>query len=73
MPDWDQIAAEIARTCGEPFRPAAPQTLGGGCINAAVRLVDGARSAGTHQIVWDGVDEQGRAVPSAGTTLPAAE
>ncbi len=28
------------------------------------RLLQGRREAGTHQVVWDGADEQGRAVPS---------
>ena len=28
------------------------------------RLLQGGRDAGTHQVVWDGTDQQGRAVPS---------
>jgi fructosamine-3-kinase len=44
MTDWNQIAERIAEASGEPFEPLPPRTIGGGCVNAAVRLSDGRRS-----------------------------
>ena len=44
MTDWDQIARRIAEASAEPFAPLPPRSIGGGCINAAVRLSDGRRS-----------------------------
>jgi protein-ribulosamine 3-kinase len=41
---WISIARYIAESTGEPFAPAAPTGVGGGCINTAVRLSDGRRS-----------------------------
>lgn len=41
MTDWNQIAAGISAAIGEPFIPQTPRNIGGGCINAAVRLSDG--------------------------------
>ncbi len=37
---WRQIAGHIASVTGEPFEPAEPVALGGGCINRAFRLRD---------------------------------
>jgi fructosamine-3-kinase len=44
MTDWNEIARRIAEASGEPFDPQPPRSIGGGCINAAVRLSDGRRS-----------------------------
>jgi fructosamine-3-kinase len=44
MTDWKSIAKQIQATTGRPFTPRAPQSVGGGCINAAVRLSDGRES-----------------------------
>lgn len=41
---WEQIAEAISRTTGTPFRSSAVDSIGGGCINSAVRLSDGDRS-----------------------------
>jgi fructosamine-3-kinase len=41
---WSTIAAYIARATGEPFEPRPPSSVGGGCINTAVRLSDQHRS-----------------------------
>ena len=41
MTDWNQIARLIAEASGESFAPLPPRSIGGGCINAAVRLSDG--------------------------------
>ncbi len=41
---WDEIAATISRASGEPFRVSEKEALGGGCINSAYRVTDGARS-----------------------------
>ena len=41
---WQHIAARISELSGSPFSPAAPQHLGGGCINTALRLSDGGQS-----------------------------
>jgi fructosamine-3-kinase len=43
MSALELIAAEIAAVTEEPFAPAQPQHVGGGCINRAVRLTDGTR------------------------------
>jgi fructosamine-3-kinase len=40
---WAAVARQIGELTGEPFAPAPPQSLGGGCINAAARLSDGDR------------------------------
>lgn len=40
----DRIAAAIADATGIAFQPDAPEPIGGGCINRAVRLHDGQRS-----------------------------
>lgn len=42
MTDWETIAARIAGTAGHPFEPDAPHLVGGGCINTAYSLSDGA-------------------------------
>jgi fructosamine-3-kinase len=44
MSDWNSIADNISRVTGIPFSPREPRNLGGGCINRALRLSDGARS-----------------------------
>jgi len=44
MTDWTSIAKHIAAASGEAFAAQPPRTIGGGCINAAVRLSDGRRS-----------------------------
>jgi len=44
MPDWTQIAAAISKASNQPFHPRSPQNQGGGCINTAVTLADGASS-----------------------------
>jgi len=41
---WAVIARQIGELTGKPFAPAPPQSIGGGCINAAVRLSDADRS-----------------------------
>jgi protein-ribulosamine 3-kinase len=38
--DWSFIAGQIAAAAGEPFDPAPPRNVGGGCINTAVVLSD---------------------------------
>lgn len=38
---WQDIADQISARTGRPFRPRQPDSLGGGCINAAFRLGDG--------------------------------
>jgi fructosamine-3-kinase len=42
--DWRAIARTIAEVSGEGFDPRPPDSVGGGCINQALRLVDGERS-----------------------------
>jgi fructosamine-3-kinase len=37
---WEQIAATIGTHTGQPFSPAPPRRLSGGCINAAFTLTD---------------------------------
>jgi len=44
MTVWAAIAGQISALTGERFAPAAPRSLGGGCINTAVRLSDGRSS-----------------------------
>ena len=44
MADWQQIAAHIADASGRPFLPETSRSLGGGCINSAMRLSDGVQS-----------------------------
>lgn len=44
MKSWSTIAAYIAQATGEPFEPRPPSSVGGGCINTAVRLSDHRRS-----------------------------
>jgi protein-ribulosamine 3-kinase len=39
--DWSEIVARIGAASSKPFTPAAPRSVGGGCINAAVTLSDG--------------------------------
>jgi len=41
--DWRAVAAQIATLTGRPFDPAPPRSVGGGCINTASVLSDGAR------------------------------
>ena len=41
---WTEIAVQIGQATGAPFGPGQAQALGGGCINAAYRFADGARS-----------------------------
>jgi fructosamine-3-kinase len=41
---WAAIAAQISALTGVPFSPAAPRSVGGGCINTTVRLGDGRQS-----------------------------
>jgi fructosamine-3-kinase len=41
---WQHIAARIGELSGRAFSPAAPRHVGGGCINSALRLSDGAQS-----------------------------
>jgi fructosamine-3-kinase len=43
MNTWQIIAEHIAQITGEPFDPVEPRHVGGGCINTAVRLLDGER------------------------------
>jgi fructosamine-3-kinase len=40
---WSLIARQISEVTGSAFNPHAPRPLGGGCINAAWELSDGAR------------------------------
>lgn len=40
---WADVAAEISRASGEPFRAATRNPLGGGCINTAFCVADGGR------------------------------
>lgn len=37
--NWNQIAAAISEACGEPFNLQRTDSIGGGCINSAYRLV----------------------------------
>ena len=44
MSIWQDIAARISAASGHPFEPGTPGGLGGGCINRAFRLTDGAQT-----------------------------
>lgn len=44
MIDWGAIARHIGAVTGEAFEPRERQSIGGGCINAAALVTDGARS-----------------------------
>lgn len=44
MNPWQMIAQHIAQVTGAAFDPLEPKHIGGGCINTAVRLVDGERA-----------------------------
>jgi fructosamine-3-kinase len=44
MSDWQAIAEQINRVTGEPFNPEPARSVGGGCINTAVKLGDGRRT-----------------------------
>ena len=43
MTDWHSIASQIGDVTGDAFRPGAPRSMGGGCINTAVKLCEGER------------------------------
>ena len=43
MTDWKRIADGIAEATGRPFDPDTPRSVGGGCINTAVKLCAGDR------------------------------
>lgn len=38
MTDWNAIAVHISRAVGHPFKPDAPRSVGGGCINSAYSI-----------------------------------
>jgi len=40
---WQQIAADISAHSNENFEPHPPKSIGGGCINQAMKLSDGCR------------------------------
>lgn len=40
MTDWTSIAAHVAAAAAHPFKPNAPSSVGGGCINSAYVLRD---------------------------------
>lgn len=42
MTDWAAIAEQVSSALGAPFRPGSPRPVGGGCINRAAVLTDGA-------------------------------
>lgn len=44
MHQWQMIAEQITQITGKPFQPLEPREIGGGCINRAVRLLDGERT-----------------------------
>jgi len=44
MHQWQMIAEQITQITGKPFQPLEPREIGGGCINTAVRLLDGERT-----------------------------
>lgn len=44
MVDWDHIARHITAVTGARFSPEPPRNMGGGCINSALKLVDGDNS-----------------------------
>lgn len=41
---WEAIGAEVSQVLGLRFRPESVESIGGGCINDAFRLSDGATS-----------------------------
>lgn len=41
MDSWARIAQHISASRGKAFHPQAPRSIGGGCINTAVKLSDG--------------------------------
>jgi protein-ribulosamine 3-kinase len=43
MTDFARIARHISEASGQPFDPDLPRSVGGGCINTAVKLSDGDR------------------------------
>jgi protein-ribulosamine 3-kinase len=43
LTDFAHIAEHIRQASGRPFDPATPSSVGGGCINTAVKLSDGNR------------------------------
>ncbi len=43
MSDWNSITTAITEATGTPFTSARSQSVGGGCINRALRLGDGER------------------------------
>ncbi len=44
MSVWAAVARQIGELTGEPFVPAPPKPIGGGCINSTARLSDGRQS-----------------------------
>ncbi len=44
MTDWTVIATRIGTATGRPFAPRTTRAVGGGCINAAITISDGARA-----------------------------
>jgi fructosamine-3-kinase len=42
LTNWADIAEQIAAASGQPFAPRQPRHVGGGCINSAAVLEDGA-------------------------------
>ncbi|RDH88702.1 MAG: hypothetical protein DIZ77_05695 [endosymbiont of Seepiophila jonesi] len=44
MPNWQSITDHIGEAIGEPFSPATPRSVGGGCINSSVKLQDAERT-----------------------------
>ena len=42
MTDWNAIAASISRASGKKVDPGTPRAIGGGCINSAYSLREGA-------------------------------
>ena len=44
MQPWQTISSQISEATGRPFDPLEPRHIGGGCINTAVRLLDGDRA-----------------------------
>lgn len=44
MTDWTAIIQHIRDNSGEPFEPEPASSVGGGCINSAVKLTDGPRT-----------------------------
>lgn len=44
MDMWNQIAEQIHHATGRAFRPTAPRSVGGGCINSSYTLTDGTQT-----------------------------